>query len=402
MRIVAATNADLMATIDRGHFRRDLYYRLAGFTLEVPPLRHCRSDIAALVEHFLERFSRAPAHAGQTIVVSPIPGNPTGSGQRLLDAVAALNPSWGNRYTVKVEAGFYELGDNRLTMKEWVDLEGSGILSTLIQANGSSSIDEGTIIAAANSEIRDLKVFARNGDNNIAILDGGVGSRVVNVRAQAFGGTQCWGIRHLSTSTTAWPIVKRSDIYVNCSSYNSGITSKSGNRPTVIDTRIASLGASAEINNLGMWLDGGGMTYELRDVSITVGDGTTPGTGIKCANLIPGTNWLDIAEISINTNGGIGIYTEVPLSLKIRHSNIVGARIGIQFEDQVGPSYLQVHESLVGGSENTIKGIQFGGLSSVLVGASQLDGGPVSVPSAWVKCAAVYDENYDIFNGACP
>ncbi len=57
VRVFAATNADLAEKIESGLFRRDLYYRLSGFVLDVPPLRQCREDIPALVEHFLHRFS---------------------------------------------------------------------------------------------------------------------------------------------------------------------------------------------------------------------------------------------------------------------------------------------------------------------------------------------------------
>ncbi len=58
VRIVAATNADLQLRMERGEFRRDLYFRLAGYTLEVPPLRECRDDVPSLVEHFLRLCSR--------------------------------------------------------------------------------------------------------------------------------------------------------------------------------------------------------------------------------------------------------------------------------------------------------------------------------------------------------
>ncbi len=58
VRILAATNADLTAMMASGQLRRDLYYRLSGYSLEVPPLRHCTSDVPGLAEYFLRVFSR--------------------------------------------------------------------------------------------------------------------------------------------------------------------------------------------------------------------------------------------------------------------------------------------------------------------------------------------------------
>lgn len=57
VRILAATNVDLEKEMETGALRSDLYYRLAGFLLEVPPLRHRREDIPGLIEHFLRIFA---------------------------------------------------------------------------------------------------------------------------------------------------------------------------------------------------------------------------------------------------------------------------------------------------------------------------------------------------------
>jgi two-component system response regulator AtoC len=82
VRVISATNRDLRSAITRGHFREDLFFRLALLTITVPPLRERREDIRTLVEHFAQQFNarfsvskRFGPAAMAALVRYPWPGN---------------------------------------------------------------------------------------------------------------------------------------------------------------------------------------------------------------------------------------------------------------------------------------------------------------------------------------
>ena len=57
VRVIAATNQDLLRMVREGRFRADLYYRINVFPIELPPLRDRQEDIPALVDHFIRKFA---------------------------------------------------------------------------------------------------------------------------------------------------------------------------------------------------------------------------------------------------------------------------------------------------------------------------------------------------------
>jgi DNA-binding NtrC family response regulator len=59
-RVISATNTHLLSLVREGKFREDLYYRLCGFPIEIPPLRDRTEDVRPLALHFLDKFSARP------------------------------------------------------------------------------------------------------------------------------------------------------------------------------------------------------------------------------------------------------------------------------------------------------------------------------------------------------
>jgi DNA-binding NtrC family response regulator len=82
-RVVVATNQNLQALQEAGKFRKDLYYRLRAHHIHIPPLRDRHEDLPVLVDHFLEKASKAlgkekpasPAELPSLLVTYLFPGN---------------------------------------------------------------------------------------------------------------------------------------------------------------------------------------------------------------------------------------------------------------------------------------------------------------------------------------
>ena len=83
VRIISATHKDLAEEVKAGRFREDLYYRLLGLPIHLPPLRERGSDVILIAKHFLDQFTKdnqmprlkISSDAQDKLVQYPFPGN---------------------------------------------------------------------------------------------------------------------------------------------------------------------------------------------------------------------------------------------------------------------------------------------------------------------------------------
>ncbi len=129
-RIIVATNKHLRTLVDQGQFREDLYYRLSGVEVRVPPLRTRREDVAELARYFLDRhrsvrrLELTPA-AADALTAYHWPGNVRELERTIESAVTLtrgaqldlddLPPAFRGRYTDTLQPSLTE----RESLREW-------------------------------------------------------------------------------------------------------------------------------------------------------------------------------------------------------------------------------------------------------------------------------------------
>ncbi|MFH1229930.1 MAG: sigma 54-interacting transcriptional regulator, partial [Planctomycetota bacterium] len=88
VRIISATNKDLNVLIQQDKFREDLYYRLQGFNILIPPLRERKEDIPLLINHFLSRKISGQQDKGKSRRI--LSGSASGTGSQEKDCIRKL------------------------------------------------------------------------------------------------------------------------------------------------------------------------------------------------------------------------------------------------------------------------------------------------------------------------
>jgi DNA-binding NtrC family response regulator len=172
VRVVAATNRDLKAAVERKEFREDLYFRLSVFPVEIPPLRRRRGDIIPLAEAFLERSAREMGRRGlrlsdearRTLLEHAWPGN-VRELQNCLERAAILCDG------VDIRPEHLRLGstaDSGPTLADVMDLTGP--------------LEEVTARAAARVEQEAIRLAMRHAQNDSAAAAERLGMSVSALR----------------------------------------------------------------------------------------------------------------------------------------------------------------------------------------------------------------------------
>ncbi len=162
----------------------------AGFAADVE-----MSDVTLTSGGVTFSDSTTQATAGQPAFVSTVvigdQGSNAANGSALNGKLDALAPSSTARYVIRLEPGTYDVGNDPVDMKSYVDIEGSGRGVTIITGTvDGATTGKGIVTGADNAELRNLTVINTGGGTDaFAILNDGVSPKISDVTAQASGGS---------------------------------------------------------------------------------------------------------------------------------------------------------------------------------------------------------------------
>ena len=319
----------------------------------------------------------------RTIVVSPA-GSNAASGTAL---VTALNGISGNSasspFLLHIEPGVYDIGANALTMKTFVDIEGSGEDTTfIVSSRGGTSLlaSSAAVTGAINAELRQVTITntAPGSQTGIGFFANTAGVRITNVTINSTSGTTT-SIGLFATSS-ATVTVSRATITAT------GVAGTSAAHGVSLSTGVVASIANSSITAKGVGGSGAnnGVNVSSSSASLTL-DG--------CTIISTGTG---------GQNNGVSVATgNVTVTNSTVQADTNGTRTGIVTSGSASSIVNVFHSrvlALAAGS-NASELSFFRGASSILrVATSQLDSASVGTP----KCVHVYDADMDDLNNVCP
>jgi hypothetical protein len=309
----------------------------------------------------------------RTVVVGPVGdgSSAVANGTALLNALAGITTaSQSNPYLLKIEPGVYDLGTSPLTMKAWVDVEGSGAGVTTVQRAGAQYASDATVeIYVNNTELRFLTIKNTGGSTPqtsyaaVGVFVGSNSARLTHVVVMASGATHPYGVYLFINASL---VLRDSTIEAMGGTDATGlIANQSTGKIMVINCSITASGGSGY--NVG--ISDYSAPIILDDVTVVASGGLH-------------------TQAVYSSGGSPTIHNSV-----VTASDAASSNTGI---DAWSGGAVTVNNSHVVGITNTIEGLG----STVKVGASKLEGGPAT--GSPITCAGVYDENYAFYASTCP
>ena len=301
--------------------------------------------------------------------------------QAALDSIT--DASAANPYLIHIAPGVYS---ETVTMKAYVDIEGSGELNTKITQVGSA-VFTGTVLGANNAELRFLTVENTGGfATAVAIYNNGASPRLTHISAIASGGgTSTTGVSNTNDSS---PSMTNVSVSASGTKFNIYGVSNNASSPTMTDVSVS---ASGGAHNYGV-SNSNASSPTMTDVSVSVSGGSY-NYGVSNAASSP-----TMTDVSVSVSGGTtsnyGLYNSG--SSPAIHNSVISASGGTNnygvYNSVSSPT---INNGVITGSTATISNSS----STTHVGASQLIGG--AVIGGGMTCVGVYNGSYVALNATC-
>ena len=339
----------------------------------------------------------AGVSAKRTVLVSP-KNTPTQSGTALLNALAAITDASETRpYLIVVEPGVYDVGTNRLVMKPYVDIRGSGENVTTITGSNVDGANGGVVSGADHAELSFLTV-ENTGTGvvsgaaaiynfhaspritnvtaiveglspvNFAVLNEHSSCVMIDVTVTASNGTATnYGICNEFSS----PVMTNVTATASGGSYAIAVLIGTDSSPTL--TNVTAKASSATMETRAVWNNGSSPTL-IDSFAEATGD---PGTGC------------------------IGVFNEQsdPVLINVTASGSGGTVNYGMWNGAAGGSYTaKVHDSRLTGAQGSVRNdAEF----TTYIAATQLAGGAADANGGVLKCTDSYDQGFVSLSTSC-
>ena len=335
-------------------------------------------------------------------VIVPATGNASADGTALLTALGGLSPapSYANRWLVKLEPGIYNVGSTPVVMQAYVDIEGSGLVETMIKGSIGPDITllKGVVQGASSSEIRELTILCASSASQetcqgMSLMEANPRLTDLRILVQGAGTGSHWGIRTYNSA----PKLDRVQILVKAPSSANSYGIVYGGTSTMVIDRSSVVARDGSTDNIGILFKEDTSYSPIKNSSVTAIGGTTAGAIMYLQSY--STQNLLIDNVIISAHGasgrsvGIGTFDNFLPETKvwIRGGRVFGASEAVNLPG----ARVHLTNTEASGPTNTVIG------NNVRIGSTFLDGGPV-VGYTSALCAGTYDESFVFYPNRCP